>query len=407
LKIGYLIPEFPGQTHVWIWREIIHMRESGIDITIFSTRRPSERDRARHAFAQSAEKETVYLLPWKFGQWFAAALWAIVTNPLGVTRCAAVVITLPVEKRPAWKALLPLLLPACVLAHKVERRRIKHMHVHSCANSAILAMMVKRLTGVGYSMTLNANIEWWGGGMAQKFAEADFTIAITEWLLAQVRNDYAVLRPDQVLLGRVGVDTRKWKPDGRAEDRRGILRIITVGRLHPSKGHDDLLRATAQLVKAGRNVTLRILGDGPQRHDLESLAQELDLADKVRFAGSVSEEEIIDEMRKADVFVLASHAEPLGVAYMEAMAMEVATIGTASGGVTEIITDGVDGLLVEPRNVDALVGAMAKLQDDPDFRLQLARSGRQTIIKRFDSRIGAKTLRERLEADSRKIRSSV
>jgi colanic acid/amylovoran biosynthesis glycosyltransferase len=67
----------------------------------------------------------------------------------------------------------------------------------------------------------------------------------------------------------------------------------------------------------------------------------------------------------------------------------------------------VDGLLVEPRNVDALVGAMAKLQDDPDFRLQLARSGRQTIIKRFDSRIGAKTLRERLEADSRKIRSSV
>jgi glycosyltransferase involved in cell wall biosynthesis len=82
---------------------------------------------------------------------------------------------------------------------------------------------------------------------------------------------------------------------------------------------------------------------------------------------------------------------------MEAMSMEVATVGTAAGGVAEIITDGIDGLLVEPRNVEALAGAMARLQDNPDLRRRLAQAARSTIIKRFDSRIGARTLRERLE----------
>ncbi len=397
MVLGYIIPEFPGQTHVWMWREIVHMRESGVEITIFSTRRPSKRDRARHAFAESAQKDTVYLWPRQFVDWFGAMVWTIMTRPLGFARCAGMTATLPLEERPTWKALLPLHVPACVLAREVKRRGIEHLHCHSCANTAILAMMVKRLTGVGYSMTLNANIEWWGGAMAEKLGEADFTIAIAGWLLAQIKRDYPNLRPDQALLGRIGVDTRKWMPDRNEDNRDATLRVLTVGRLHPSKGHDDLLRAVARLITERRKVTLRVLGDGPQRHDLESLAKELGIAEEVKFEGSVSEERIIDEMRRTDVFVLASHSEPLGVAYMEAMSMEVATVGTAAGGVGEIITDGVDGLLVEPRNVEALAGAMARLQDNPDLRRRLAQAGRPTIINRFDSQIGARTLRERLE----------
>jgi glycosyltransferase involved in cell wall biosynthesis len=157
----------------------------------------------------------------------------------------------------------------------------------------------------------------------------------------------------------------------------------------------------AQLTTEGRKATLRILGDGPQRAELESLAKDLAVAEIVKFEGSVSEDRIISEMRAADVFALASHAEPLGVVYMEAMSMEVATVGTAAGGVTEIISDGVDGLLVEPRNVQALATALATLQDDPELRIKLGRAARQTVINRFDSRIGARTLWERLEDGGR------
>jgi glycosyltransferase involved in cell wall biosynthesis len=307
-------------------------------------------------------------------------------------------VSLPVEKKPAWKVLIPLLAPACVLSREAKRRRIAHLHCHSCANSAILAMMAKRLIGIGYSLTLNANLEWWGGAMAAKLSDAEFTIAITERLLVQIRRDYPGLRSDQALLGRIGVDTRKWLPAQYTEERGGgLLRVITVGRLNASKGHDDLLRALARLIAQGKGASLQLIGDGPQRQELESLASELDIAKLVKFEGSLSEDRIIEEMRRADVFVLASHAEPLGVVYMEAMAMELPVIGTAAGGVGEIITDGVDGLLVEPRNIDGLARAMAKLQDDPGLRRRLAQAGRQTIITRFDSRIGASTLRERLK----------
>jgi glycosyltransferase involved in cell wall biosynthesis len=258
-------------------------------------------------------------------------------------------------------------------------------------------MMLKRLTGIPYSLTLNANIEWWGGAMAEKMAEAQFTIAITEWLLEEIRRDYPNLRQDQAILGRIGVDTKKWTPEQKAVKRElEVFQIITVGRLHSSKGHDLLIRAIKTLVDAGRNVKLTVIGAGPERQYLESLVGELGLSNLVEFAGSVSEDRIIEYMKQSDIFVLASHAEPLGVVYMEAMAMEVPTIGTNAGGVPEIITDGRDGLLVSPGDEQSLAQAISRLMENSDLRAQLARCGRATVAERFDSRIGAATLHQKL-----------
>ena len=62
-RIAYLVPEFPGQTHTWIWRELVWMRRWGAEVRLISTRPPLDRDRARHAFAAEAAAETLYLLP--------------------------------------------------------------------------------------------------------------------------------------------------------------------------------------------------------------------------------------------------------------------------------------------------------------------------------------------------------
>ena len=400
-KLGYLIPEFPGQTHVWMWREIVHMREAGADLTLFSTRRPPERDRARHDFADSAAAETTYLWPMSPRQVAASVGWAKLRHPVGFLRALRLALTLPVDRGPNVRTVLPLLAPACRLAFEVRRRGIGHLHSHTCANSAVLAMLVKQLLGTPYSLTLNANVEWWGGAMGQKFGQADFTIAITQWLYDQVRRDYPQLRDPQVVLGRIGVDTLKWTPGPAAaqteptpaDDR---LRLISVGRLHESKGYDVLLEALGKLQPRGVHFDLTLIGDGPEREQLTQQRDRLGLADRVTFTGSLGETQIIAAMREADVFVLSSHAEPLGVVSMEAMAMEVATLATDAGGVGEIITDGVDGKLVPPGDPDALADALEQLARDPDQRRRLARAGRQSIIANFDSRRGAATLYERL-----------
>ncbi len=392
LRIGYLIPEFPGQTHIWMWREIEWLRRWAEDVHVFSTQKP-KRDRARHAFAQISEPITTFLWPVPV---LDSVRWAATQRPQGFLSALDLCRTLPIERRPGPVHLLKLLPSACFLAKRATEMRLTHLHSHSCASSAILCMLVKRITGIPFSMTLNANLEWWGGAMREKFLDADFTIAITEWLLAQIRRDYPEVGENQALLGRIGVDTRSWavKPP-RANDA-GPFRLVTVARLHFSKGHDTLIDALKLLVDDGRDVVLRMVGDGPQRQELEQQVAALGLSERVTFTGSVGEHDVKKEILAADAFALASHAEPLGVVYMEAMACGVPTIGTAAGGVAEIITDGHDGLLVEPKNPRALADGIRRLMDDRALAQELGARGRQTIVERFDSRIGAATLYQRI-----------
>ena len=111
-KVGYVIPEWPGQTHLWIWREVCHLREFGVGVRLFSTRRPPERDKARHAFADEAIAQTTYLWPIGAGK----IVWLLMANfmrsPIGFLRCIWLALRLPVEARPRFKAPLPLIVPA-------------------------------------------------------------------------------------------------------------------------------------------------------------------------------------------------------------------------------------------------------------------------------------------------------
>ena len=112
-------------------------------------------------------------------------------------------------------------------------------------------MMVKRLIGVGYSLTFERQyrvVGWSDGGEVCGSGLHDryhgLVVCSDEARLSK-------LRADQTLLGRIGVDTDKWKPSCNQESQ-DVLRVITVKLLHLSKGHDDLLRAVAQLVTEGR-----------------------------------------------------------------------------------------------------------------------------------------------------------
>ena len=393
--IGYLVPEFPGQTNTWIWREIVHMREWGVDIRLFSTRPPDSESAARHAFAEAARNETTYLWPRSVGSIVASVAWAVLTRPRRLIRAAAVPLGFRSMSLRDRLTMIPLVGAACIFARDALAQGIRHVHLHSAARSAVVAMMTRRLVGIPYSMTLNADIEGWGGGMAAKFGDAEFTVGITERLCSQVRRDYPDLRPSQLLLGRIGVDTRRWEP-GEPHTAGETFELVTVARLNPAKGHDVTMRALARLRGSGRNVRLSIVGAGPEQSALEALRTRLGLDGIVHLAGSLSEDDVIQRLGSADAFVLASRSEPLGVAYMEAMALGLPTIGTDAGGVGEIITDGHDGLLVPPEDDDRLAAAITRLQDDSELRVRLGRNARQTIVDRFDSRIGAATLYERL-----------
>jgi colanic acid/amylovoran biosynthesis glycosyltransferase len=395
IKIGYLIPEFPGQTHTFIWRELSHLRQWGLQTRLYSTQRPHDRIRAKHAFAGEAAAETVYLWPPKLQVLLGALLWAIVTRPVGLLRCVALALTLPIDAKPGFVKLLPLILPASIMARDVVRNGVTRLHCHTSANGCVIAMMVQRLTGVPFSQTLHGDLHWWGGAMAQKFAESDFIMVITKKYLQEMGEKFPSLRPDQTFVAGMGVDTTKWKPVNRPRVRQGPFKLVTVARLHESKGHDVTFKAVRSLLDSGRSVQLNLVGEGPERPALEALIAQLKLQDNVKLLGSCPEERVMAEIDAADAFVLASHAEPLGVVYMEAMAKALPTIGTAAGGVPELIEHGTDGLLVPPHDPVALAAVIAQLIDDPALCDALGQKARQTVIDRFDSRISAGKLYQR------------
>lgn len=371
---------------------MVQLREWSLDLGLFSTRRPPARDRARHAFAGAAEGETLYLWPPRSLSLLRAVLWAAFGRPRRFLDCLHLAWHLPTEGR--WHrirtgALIPF---ACALARELLVGGHGHLHAVTFSNSVVIAMLVKRLTDLPYSVAVNANLEWWGGAIQEKLRESSFVVVHARWIGDAIRRRHPDLS-DRVVLAPVGVDTRKWRPrDGEPRSASKPWQILSVGRIHSSKGHDLVIEAVGRLLSESQDVTLRILGDGPDRARLEHEVVARGLSGRISLEGSVSEDEIIRRMRTADIFVLASHAEPLGVAYMEAMSMAVPTIGTAAGGVGEIITDGVDGLLVPSGDVAALVAAIRRLLDDEGLRMRLGRAGRRKIVEQFDSRLGAATL---------------
>lgn len=160
-------------------------------------------------------------------------------------------------------------------------------------------------------------------------------------------------------------------PDGKL--------LVSVARLTPVKGVDVAIRALHMLPDAH----LVVIGDGPERAALESASPR----GRVTFTGQLSHEDVLRYLRAADIYVLSSRTEGLSHTLLEALAVGTPSVASRVGGNPEVITDGVDGLLVSPDNPDALAEAVRRL-DDPLFYAQIAvASIERSLAFRWDNEV--------------------
>lgn len=181
---------------------------------------------------------------------------------------------------------------------------------------------------------------------------------------------------------------RKEKEHACNTNEPGNIQLIYVGRLCIEKGVLVILRALDMLVNEQKNQQfhLNIFGDGDEVYirELEAFLQEKQLTRFVTFHGRVAQEELIQHYDRSDIMLIPSlWKEPFGLVAAEAMARSLPVIASHTGGPAEIITHGVDGLLVEPGDERALVSAILQLVEDPAKRKQLAQAARGTVRERF------------------------
>jgi glycosyltransferase involved in cell wall biosynthesis len=156
----------------------------------------------------------------------------------------------------------------------------------------------------------------------------------------------------------------------------------TVAVLRSWKGHLYLLEALAQLLKDGSPAFLVVVGEGPYRVVIEEKIAALELQERVRLVGY---QEAVDQwFALMDAVVLASYAnEGVPQALLQALAMAKPVVGTAVGGLPEVVLPGETGLLVPPRDSQALAGAMRRLLEHPEYGRELGRRGREMVAAKF------------------------
>lgn len=175
-----------------------------------------------------------------------------------------------------------------------------------------------------------------------------------------------------------GYDEKRFKP---VSHDNAVAQLVTVCRLVPAKGLDLLLQACAELRARNKPFVLHIIGDGPIREELESMAKQLGIYDDTIFYGYMLHPEEL--MPFFDVFVLPSRAEAFGSVFAEAALCLLALVGTNVGGIAEQIEDGVNGLLVAPENPSALADALDTVISDPHFRYEMARAASNKAKKTY------------------------
>ncbi len=164
---------------------------------------------------------------------------------------------------------------------------------------------------------------------------------------------------------------------------KDTLIIITIAELHERKGLKYLIRALPLVVKKFPNIKLVIVGEGPERKNLEALISNLDMENHVLLLGRKKEIPLL--LKASNIFVLPSIREAFGIVILEAMVTSLPVIATKTGGIPEIIEHNKTGVLVEPENERALAEALKILVANPDKRILLSEEGKKSVVQNFSA----------------------
>ncbi|WAL61144.1 glycosyltransferase [Thermocoleostomius sinensis] len=196
--------------------------------------------------------------------------------------------------------------------------------------------------------------------------------------------------PDRILVHFSGLDVHKFTFKPRYLQPAEPIRLATTGRLVEKKGIEYVIRAIAQRIEQYPNLEYTIIGDGPLRHSLEHLIQALNLSTVVKLVGWKNEQEIIEILDQTHLFIAPSitadtgdQDAPINV-LKEAMAMGLPVVSTYHGGIPELVEDGVSGLLVPERDVNALAETLGYLVEHPDRWAAMGQAGRRYVETHFD-----------------------
>jgi glycosyltransferase involved in cell wall biosynthesis len=400
-RVAYLISRYPAPSLTFVRREIHAVREQGIEVSTFSVRSPGSHER-RTDIDQQEKENTLYLVATNrrhVAAMAAAHLKELVSNPLAYFRTLRWAHRHRVPGTRAFLWAFFYFAEAILLASELKRRKIDRVHNHFANPAAIVGMLASAHAGATWSLTLHGISEFdYPAGLLlkEKLQHAEFAACISYFTMSQAMRICDPRDWSKLFLCHCGIDLAAMPPGRDASPSDGGTRIVCVGRLSAEKGHLGLLQVMSKLRDEGLDLSLSLVGDGPERQTIEDRVRELDLSDRVTLLGQLDEAHTLQTISKHDILVSASFMEGLPVVLMEAMALGVAALAPRVAGVPELVRHDANGLLFCPANWDDLAVQLRRLVVDPGLRQRFVEAGRTTIADGFLIEQSAALMAQRL-----------
>ena len=406
-SVGIIVRSYPRLSQTFIVEEIRALERLGVNLQIFAITDP--REPVVQSEVAHVRAPVFYLdrLDRSVRASFARHSSLVTRSPrryVSALRCAAGSRESDAGYRVASR--YQCFLYAVSLAALLERqerstgRRTRHLHAHFAHDPTLVALLTHLLTGISYSFTAHAR-DLYQIPKSALVARAERATAVVTECTASVEYLASLLPAASASRVRIihnGLSLHEFRPREPDDGAPGPPLLVSVGRLVEKKGFGDLLAACRRLKDSGRAFRCHILGEGPERGRLTALLQELDLGDRVSLEGTRTRRQIMDAYRQADVFALTPFVTEDGdrdgipTVLVEAMASGVPVVTTAVAGIPDLVTDGVNGLVRQPHDVEGIAASIATLLDDAGMRGRLGSAGRGTVQERFDVRSSAQEL---------------
>jgi colanic acid/amylovoran biosynthesis glycosyltransferase len=288
------------------------------------------------------------------------------------------------------------------LSEHVRRSGASVLHLHFIVDARFFIRVCRDLrlpavvSAYGYDVSYFPRVSWGIGlkYLRPMFDAADIFLAMSE----DMRRDIIGLGcpAEKVLVHYHGICVDRFLYPARTYAHRPVTRILVCGRLIPKKGHAVLFRALAGILRerlVNDPFSLVVVGEGPLRPHLESLAKDLGLQDVVIFRGYIPyhHDAFLREYGEADIFALPSltvHGDKEGIpsTLVEAMTSGLAVVSTYHAGIPEVVTSGRDGILVREGDSEALASELARLIKTPRLREELGSAAARKARDSFDAR---------------------
>ncbi len=398
-RIGYLLSRYPARSHTFFLNEILGLRARGMYLEVASINPPDRPLRDLPPQEASEARSTFYVKGGNRVRTLLSLTSIALRNPGVLLRGLHAIRLLPslsFSQRTFW---LFYLAESLLVGHWMRQRRLSHLHVHFGGPVASVGMLTSTAWRVPYSLTIHGPEELLdppGNQLAPKIAQASFVICISDFCRGELRRVMEPAAWSKLAVIRLGVDPLLLKPRQASPTLSSALTVVCVGRLVPAKGHNVLLQAVSLLQERGMSLKVVLIGTGPLEAELRSVADHLRLTGSVTFTSGLSHEETLAQLRKADLFALASFAEGVPVALMEAMSLSIPCVSTAVAGIPELIRSGDNGLLVAPGDPTAFADALQALVSDETLRRRLGAAGRRRVLREYNLSLNLDRLTEHM-----------